>query len=184
MKCNHVYHGLATILSVVLLLGGCKDFLDVKPKGKDIPETIEHYNGMFNSTNLTSVTYSQVTELGTKLGVSTLYNIFMGDELTATQTSVSELDFKMNQAYQWEGKIFGEEDDVCEWATMYQQIYTFNVIINNVMDASGGTNKRKLELQAEARVNRAFRYLTILENHIMNQRRIRIYVFPLLLRMI
>ena len=161
MKCNHVYHGLATILSVVLLLGGCKDFLDVKPKGKDIPETIEHYNGMFNSTNLTSVTYSQVTELGTKLGVSTLYNIFMGDELTATQTSVSELDFKMNQAYQWEGKIFGEEDDVCEWATMYQQIYTFNVIINNVMDASGGTNKRKLELQAEARVNRAFRYLIL-----------------------
>ena len=161
MKCNHVYHGLATILSVVLLLGGCKDFLDVKPKGKDIPETIEHYNGMFNSTNLTSVTYSQVTELGTKLGVSTLYNIFMGDELMATQTSVSELDFKMNQAYQWEGKIFGEEDDVCEWATMYQQIYTFNVIINNVMDASGGTNKRKLELQAEARVNRAFRYLIL-----------------------
>ena len=48
MKCNHVYHGLATILSVVLLLGGCKDFLDAKPKGKDIPETIEHYNGMFN----------------------------------------------------------------------------------------------------------------------------------------
>ena len=161
MKCNHVYHGLATILSVVLLLGGCKDFLDVKPKGKDIPETIEHYNGMFNSTNLTSVTYTQVTELGTKLGVSTLYNIFMGDELTATQTSISELDFKMNQAYQWEGKIFGEEDDVCEWATMYQQIYTFNVIINNVMDASGGTNKRKLELQAEARVNRAFRYLIL-----------------------
>ena len=73
MKCNHVYHGLATILSVVLLLGGCKDFLDVKPKGKDIPETIEHYNGMFNSTNLTSVTYTQVTELGTKLGVSTIF---------------------------------------------------------------------------------------------------------------
>ena len=41
MKCNHVYHGLATILSVVLLLGGCKDFLDVKPKGKDIPEKLE-----------------------------------------------------------------------------------------------------------------------------------------------
>lgn len=30
------------------LLCGCDDFLDVKPKGKDIPEKIAHYDGLFN----------------------------------------------------------------------------------------------------------------------------------------
>lgn len=161
MKYSHVHYRLVVISCAILLLVGCKDFLDLKPKGKDIPETIDHYNGMFNSTTLTSITYSLVTELGTKLGENILYNIFMSDELTATQSSISYLDFKMNQAYGWEGKIFSEEDNACEWASIYQQIYTFNVIINDVLDATGGTDKRKLELQAEARVNRAFRYLIL-----------------------
>lgn len=161
MKYNLVYTRIAVVVLGILLLGGCNDFLDLKPKGKDIPETIEHYNGLFNNTILTAVTYAQATELGTKMGASTLYNIFMGDELTATQTSVAELDYQMNQAYGWEDKIFDEGDDVCEWASMYQQIYTFNVIINDVMDATGGTERRKQELQAEARVNRALRYLIL-----------------------
>lgn len=161
MKNSHLRYALTVLCVSILLLGSCKDFLDLKPKGKDIPETIDHYNGLFNSTTLTSVTYSLVTELGTKMGENILYNLFMTDELTATQTSVSYLDFKMNQAYCWEGKIFNEEENACEWASFYQQIYTFNVIINNVMDATGGTTERKLELQAEARVNRAFRYLML-----------------------
>lgn len=161
MKYSHVYCGSAALLCAVLLFWGCKDFLDLKPKGKDIPETIDHYNGMFNNTTLTSITYSLVTELGTKVGENTLYSIFMSDELSATQTSIAYLDFAMNQAYSWEGKIFSEEDNACEWASIYQQIYTYNVIINNVMDATDGTDKRKLELQAEARVNRAFRYLIL-----------------------
>ena len=103
MKYSHVHYRLVVISCAILLLVGCKDFLDLKPKGKDIPETIDHYNGMFNSTTLTSITYSLVTELGTKLGENILYNIFMSDELTATQSSISYLDFKMNQAYGWEG---------------------------------------------------------------------------------
>lgn len=57
--------------------------------------------------------------------------------------------------------MFTEEDDVCEWATPYSQIYTFNVIIDEVLDATDGADKRLQELWAEAKVNRAFRYLTL-----------------------
>ena len=44
-----------------LLLFGCDDFLDVKPKGKDIPEKIAHYDGLFN-TILSNLIFSKVNE--------------------------------------------------------------------------------------------------------------------------
>ena len=47
-----------------LLLCGCADFLDVKPKGKDIPEKIAHYDGLFNNTILTNLIFSKVNENG------------------------------------------------------------------------------------------------------------------------
>ena len=43
-----------------LLLCGCDDFLDVKPKGKDIPEKIAHYDGLFNNTILSNLIFSKV----------------------------------------------------------------------------------------------------------------------------
>lgn len=152
---------LSLLVCLTTALSGCKKFLDVKPKGRDIPAKIEHYDGMFNNTLLTQVTYTQVSSIGTKLLENTLYNIFMTDELMATKTSLGFMDYMMTQAYSWKPDIFNEEDNACEWATMYQQIYTYNVIANEVMDADGGTAELKKQLLAEARASRALRYLVL-----------------------
>lgn len=142
-------------------LSGCKKFLDVKPKGQDIPEKIEHFDGMFNNINLTSFTYTQVSSLGTKLLENTLYNTFMSDELTSTAAATGFMNYMMKQAYSWQGDIFSEEDNACEWATTYSQIYTYNVITDGVLGAIGGTTEYKQQILAEARVSRALRYLIL-----------------------
>jgi len=44
---------------------------------------------------------------------------------------------------------------------LYQQIYTYNVIVNGVMDAVGGSHEQKLRLLAEARAARALNYMLL-----------------------
>ena len=40
---------IITFLSVIT---SCNKFLDVKPKGLDVVNTVEEYNGLFNNINL------------------------------------------------------------------------------------------------------------------------------------
>ena len=75
-----------------LLLCGCDDFLDVKPKGKDIPEKIAHYDGLFNNTILTNLIFSKVNENGSITAQqSEIYFIYMTDELITDEASYANM---------------------------------------------------------------------------------------------
>lgn len=147
----------------LFILSGCNSFLDVKPKGKDIPEKIAHYDGLFNNTILSNLIFSKVLENGAMTPQqSELYFIYMTDELTTDAASFANMGRSARAAYSYDPDIFMEEDYSAEWSAAYQQIYLYNVIANGVMDADDGTLQKKKELLAEARVGRAFMhfYLT------------------------
>ena len=75
-----------------LLLCGCDDFLDVKPKGKDIPEKIAHYDGLFNNTILSNLIFSKVNENGSITAQqSEIYFIYMTDELITDEASYANM---------------------------------------------------------------------------------------------
>lgn len=75
-----------------LLLFGCDDFLDVKPKGKDIPEKIAHYDGLFNNTILSNLIFSKVNENGSITAQqSEIYFIYMTDELITDEASYANM---------------------------------------------------------------------------------------------
>lgn len=142
---------------LILLNSGCHDFLDIKPKGKDIPEKIAHYDGLFNNTILSNLTYSKVTDNGgTTFKATELYYIYMSDELTADAASFANMGRAAQAAYTYDPDIFLEEDYSAEWSAAYQHIYLYNVIAGGVMDAEDGTSREKKELLAEARVGRAY----------------------------
>lgn len=155
------YISLVLAATLMLSIAGCKDFLDVKPRGKEIPRTIEHYDKMFNSTNLTTFQYIKIVGSLTQQLENTLYNLFMTDEIYATKSSKDNFTYLMNQAFGWQENLFSEEDNAVEWALLYQHIYTFNVIANEVMNAEKGTEEQKMRLLSEARANRALRYLIL-----------------------
>lgn len=152
MKTNSV-----CILLSAALLCGCSDFLDLKPKGKEIPTTLAQYEGMMNTTlfsNLSNTT--QNADGSVSPGDEPIYTIFMGDELTADAESFASLDRSSLAAYTWQADIFNQEDRSAEWNAPYQQIYTYNVIINGVNDATEGSDADKLRVRSEARVGRAY----------------------------
>ena len=143
-----------------LLMAGCKDFLDLKPKGRDVAETLEHYNGMLNSTNCTNIAYNVMTETGTIIN-SNPYWVFMSDEWITDQSVINNMGLAEQKAFKWEADIFESDDYPIEFGGLYQQIYTYNMIVDGVMDAVDGTHEEKLRVLSEARVARAFAYMLL-----------------------
>ena len=147
---------LCILLSAALLCG-CSDFLDLKPKGKEIPTTLEQYEGIMNNTlfsNLSNVT--QNPDGSTSPGSEPVYTIYMGDELTADAESFASLDRTSLAAYTYQADLFNQEDRSAEWNAPYQQIYSYNVIVNGVDEATEGSADEKLRVLSEARVGRAY----------------------------
>ena len=153
---------IAVSIVTALFLSGCDDFLDLKPKGREIPTQYEHYAGLFNNTMFSNLSIIEQRADGTTSpGSEPYYMIYMTDELIADASSYAALDRVALASFRYEADIFNDEDRSAEWNASYQQIYTYNVIVNGVMESENGTYEEKLKLQAEARVGRAYMHFLI-----------------------
>lgn len=153
---------LQLIVPAALLLCGCEDFLDLKPKGKEIPTTLEQYEGMLNNTMFSNISnQTQNADGSISPGSEPVYIMYMSDELTADAESFASLDRNSLAAYTYQADLFNQEDRSAEWNAPYQQIYSYNVIVNGVMDATEGSEEDKLRVQSEARVGRAYMHFLL-----------------------
>jgi hypothetical protein len=132
---------------LALLAGGmtgCKEYLDEKPRGVDVPTKLVHYEGLL---------------FGTPKAMLTVY--YDGTFEHTIDADGFNYMFSMegypeSQAYKWEADIFRAEDNSDEWNNPCTQLYTLNLVVNEVMDAEGGTTEEKEAVRAEARVMRAY----------------------------
>lgn len=157
MKLNNI--AVCALMSVFsgMLLTGCDDFIDLKPKGKEIPTKLEHFSGLMNNTMFSNLSIVEQRPDGSSApGSEPFYMMYMGDELIADETSYAAMDRLALNAFRYEADIFNAEDRSAEWNAAYQQIYSYNVIVNGVMDSDGGTTEEKTKIQSEARVGRAY----------------------------
>lgn len=128
----------------------CDNFLDKQPRGNAIAETTEHYNGLFND----------VTFMNLSLGVA-YYSYWKSDEIIFTPDCYTYLagfasyPQSITNAFQYQEKVYRDDENCQEWAGCYKNIYTYNVIANGVLDATGDELQKK-HLYAEARVSRAY----------------------------
>lgn len=152
------YKKISPIIAVALAMGAtsCESFLDDQPRGYAIAKTIDEYNGLFNSTFFMNM-------------MSEDYTMFLTDDIFMDEATLSAAsDFitygrqeSFERAYRYEHDIY-ENIENCElWEGCYRKVYTYNVIIDGVMNAEDGTEKEKLALQAEARVSRAWLHFVL-----------------------
>lgn len=127
----------------IYLLASCDKYLDVEPKGIVIPQKFEEFYGILNAEIHTN---SYPDHLA-----------YASDDVH-TSFSLSARDPNAN-AYFWKS-IIDEDNDASPaiWGTLYRQIYNTNIIINNVMDAVGGSEAEKKQLLGEALAERANAY--------------------------
>jgi hypothetical protein len=155
-----------TVLTVTLslLLASCKKFLDVKPKGLDIIQTTEQYNGLLNNTNL----FSYLNVRNQPGGVSLLLGsaempVYMGDDVFSSAGFLNTVPtIAWQNGFKWMADAYQPTDESNEWGAFYNQLYVYNMIVDGVMGSEGGSDARKRELLAEARACRAFNHFMAL----------------------
>lgn len=149
MKIRYIFIFLA---SMSFLFSSCDDFLGIKPKGILIPETCEHYESLLNYAHLMKSSES--------------YPLYMTDDVFLPYDDVQTggfvgLDLPNQNLYSFASEVYGDGEDDYLWNDSYYRIYTYNVIINNVMSSSGSSDDVKSRVKAEALVGRAFEYLNL-----------------------
>jgi len=136
-------------LTIILSLQfGCQKYLDIQPKGYLIPSTVEDYERILNNRDL-------------QWSISTTLDILSDDSYIWSVEPPNIPVNSTNQAYQWSEDIFltaSELQDYSFYNRLYENIYQYNAIINNIDNATGGTLSRKIIAKAKAKVLRAFSF--------------------------
>ena len=138
-----------------LFLVGCNSYLDVKPKGFTIPELLNDYQLLINDLSL--------------IRASPAYPDYLSDHVQAgdpvdvnKSTSFESLPTVKKRLYMFEhGAIFEDGQYDPYWEAAYSHIFTYNVVINNVLNAIDGKESERKRVWAEAKIGRAFEYLTL-----------------------
>lgn len=135
---------------IVFLVTSCKKYVELEPKGKITPTTLEDYKLLINNNTVLSLCY------GT--------NDFLTDDVSFLS---SELIDKLSsdpllRVYKWDADFYNANDDDPEWNLFYKQIYTSNVIIDGVSNLKNADEREKNKLIAQAKVHRAYAYLCLI----------------------
>lgn len=141
---------LSLVAGLSLSLSACSDWVDIKTKGKLIPEETVNYRYLMNNTENFRYTLSYQDVASD--------DIYVSDE--AQQEAMYETD-KFVPMYTWADEVYSQAENDQEMNKVYQIIYNCNVVIDEVMDSKNGTREEKLAIRAEALVHRADAYLAL-----------------------
>ena len=146
MKKLHLY-----IITSLLVLSGCTKFLDIKPKDKFIPITVADYENMLNS--------------GTIVNYGDYYWDLLSDDAFLPEGEPGNLFTKQQlwgrKIYTFNPSPYDQNANDYLWSEGYKRIFYFNTIINNIMDATEGTEANKKSIRAEAFLGRAMEHLQL-----------------------
>lgn len=146
-----IYYILSLCLGIFIFVS-CDNFLDVRPKGVVIPEKCEHYEALLN--------FQQIMK------TSDSYPNYMTDDVflpynDAITGGVQALKLPLQRLYLFDSNVFGDGQKDGLWDFSYNRIYTYNVIIQEVMGSKDASEEHKKQVRAEALMGRAFEYLTL-----------------------
>lgn len=153
-KLKYIY-----ILLLLVVASSCKDYLNNPPKGITIPRYVEDYQKLMNSQSLISGSSGSLCYLTDDIHLldkdaSAAYYIY----INKGESDRNLYSFKPGQVY-----VDGSKDYI--WNNAYGRLYTFNSVINEVMESQGGTESMKLNIKAEALFARAFEYYNLVNTY-------------------
>ncbi len=146
-------------LSALLSLVACDDYLDIEPKGSLIPQSVEDYERLL-------VNYD-ILKTSAEYGVYLTDDVFIPEKFEDNYIlgfdKIRE-NYKKN-LYTFDKEVFLESEKDYSWISPYKAIYNYNVIIDNVIDLKGASERAKQSVRAEAMLGRALEYLNLVNTY-------------------
>lgn len=149
---NYLLHTLIFLSAGCLLLVGCDDYLDIKPKGKKVPSTLADYRAFLEA--------SYVYTLGQN-------DRYLVNEFLFQPTSLNSYPL-VKANYQWieeGGDRISLTNTESAYEGNYKGVYFANLIINDVpsLKKSGQAEEDEAnELEAQGKVLRALHYFNLI----------------------
>lgn len=139
------------VLLLLLSLNGCKKFLDTEPEGRLVLTKLEDYELLLNGPSLSLGDY-RITDFMTD-DVDDVEDLITGHSNPTIESRI----------YLWADQFdLTTTESPVFWGAYYANIYAYNVVIQQVENASTGTLQEKQKLKAEAMMRRAFEYLCLI----------------------
>ncbi|RKD90830.1 RagB/SusD family nutrient uptake outer membrane protein [Mangrovibacterium diazotrophicum] len=145
MKKNK-YMAIVPAVFLVFLLSSCDKYLDIEPKGQQLLETVEDYDLWLDNETLH---FSGIIELSYFADHRDYYDI--DDDINTIY----------ERAYVWADQLTDNTNSSPIWSEAYSKIYYYNAVIQDVDDATEGTDAERESLKAEALLGRALIYLDL-----------------------
>jgi tetratricopeptide (TPR) repeat protein len=137
-------------LAAIFLLNSCDDYLNIIPKDKFIPTTLEDYENMLNDVECCSYG-DYFTDLMTD-------NVFIPEPTPSGLWTKQKLSSK--KIYIFDNECYPESDIDQMWSQSYRRMFYYNSVINDVLDAKGDLSRKK-NVRAEALLFRAAEHLNL-----------------------
>lgn len=134
------------LLPTVMLAISCKKFLEIKPKGVIIAETLSDFEGVLNARDIVN-----------PFGLNTLI-IYPTDDISDLNFTTQNQSSPKGNTYFWVDLINNTRVTPDLWADLYREIANLNVITEGVLSATDGTSQQRKQLYAEAVVAKSFNY--------------------------
>lgn len=151
MKKYLIYIGILSTL-----LTSCDNYVDIQTEGKLIPEETVNYRYLLQGASTFNKTYGLIDVASD--------DIVMRDDHAAyfdKNFSGSAYYRPYVQTYKWADEIAPVGEPDYNVNSLYAELYTCNVIINEVMTSKNGTDAERLAIKGEAQVHRADIFLTL-----------------------
>ncbi|AMP99502.1 hypothetical protein AY601_2614 [Pedobacter cryoconitis] len=135
--------GLVLTTGVLVLVSCKKEFLEIEPKGSIIASKTQDYELALNASYIAS---------------SFTASIYMGDEVGVQNAYFSGASLRMQRLFKYEDRIYQADEvpaEIDDSEGYIRRLYLYNKIINEIMDAEGGTVQQKEAIVAEAKAGRA-----------------------------
>lgn len=150
---------LSLLAFTVILTGGCKEYLDIKPKGYTIPSNFDDYQKILNSQTLYLAVPAYPNYLTDNVRAGEI-----NDPNVATEYVSMDLSFR--NLYEFKaGAVLDQGATDNFWESAYQHIFVYNTVINNIEKVPDGTDVSRKQMKAEALIGRAFEYLNLVNGY-------------------
>lgn len=134
---------------IVAALAGCKDYLDIQPKDKLIPNGVADFRLLLDDQWTMTLTP----------GIGDM----MTDDLFLTEDQYGDVTQEFFQrSYTWSKDIFAADDDARDWGAPYKIIFYANTIIEGLAANSAGLPEARNQVEGEAGFYRAYAYFNLL----------------------
>ncbi|APU09011.1 hypothetical protein A5M85_01500 [Cellulophaga lytica] len=148
------------LILVLVLITACdkEEWLDIKPKGQVIPTTVNDYRLLLDQVDGSGSGFPKISP---GFGETYANTDFMSDDFAINDKTLNQFGAQTVRAYTWDNNLYLSNEEDGDWANLYGQIYPTNIIIEEIMSATNGSNQEKLQILAEAKVHRAFCYFAL-----------------------